>query len=321
MFDFIWIWMWLLLPLPLLVFFSIKPAAQKGAIMLPRLPQHIGQRHNVNRFYVLLMVIGWTALIAASARPVWYGDPISIMPEHRDMMLAVDLSGSMEIQDMQQENGKSINRLTAIKEVLSTFITQRQGDRLGLILFADHAYLQTPLTLDTKTVNEQLNRAVLGLVGQNTAIGEAIAVATKTFIDSKAKQRVLVLLSDGQNTAGVLEPMEAAKLAKEHNVMIYTVGVGAKEVSQRGWFGSRTVNPSQDLDEKTLTDVATLTGGAYFRATDPRQLAQIYQQINKLEPISDVVQTWRPHDELFRYPLTLTLLVSALLVLLRRRYG
>ncbi|MEF1220795.1 VWA domain-containing protein, partial [Photobacterium damselae] len=176
--------------------------------------------------------------------------------------------------------------------VLSNFIEKRKGDRLGLVLFGDHAYLQTPLTFDRHTVEQQLDRTVLGLVGQSTAIGEGLGIATKTFIKSKAPQRVIILLSDGANTAGVIDPLEAAKLAKESGVTIYTVGIGADEMLQRSIFGVQKVNPSQDLDEKTLTKIAQMTGGKYFRARNPQELDKIYQIINQLEPVNNAQQTW-----------------------------
>lgn len=140
---------------------------------------------------------------------------------------------------------------------MSEFIAKREGDRIGLILFADHAYLQTPLTLDRQTVANQLNQTVLKLIGTQTAIGEGIGLATKTFIDSDAPQRVMILLSDGSNTAGVLDPLEAANIAKQYNTTIYTVGVGAGEMVVKDFLFSRKVNTAQDLDEKTLQTIAT----------------------------------------------------------------
>ncbi len=203
---------------------------------------------------------------------------------------------------------------------LSDFIEKRKGDRLGLVLFTDHAYLQT-LTFDRNTVEQRLDRTVLGLIGQSTAIGEGLGIATKTFINSKAPQRVIILLSDGANTSGVIDPLEAAKLAKESGVKIYTVGVGADQMVQKGFFGDRLVNPSQDLDEKTLTEIAKMTGGEYFRARNPQQLEKIYDIINKLQPINNAQQTWRPRDELFRYPLAIALLLSVVIAVMRKRHG
>ncbi|WP_459782350.1 VWA domain-containing protein, partial [Photobacterium sp. R1] len=162
---------------------------------------------------------------------------------------------------------------------------------------------------------------VLGLIGQSTAIGEGLGIAAKSFINSDAEQRVIILLSDGANTSGVINPMEAAKLAAENKVRIYTVGIGAEEMVQRSFFGDRMVNPSQDLDEHALTQIAALTDGQYFRARNPQELASIYQSINDLEPVSTAQQTWRPREELFRFPLAGALLFSVLLAISWRRNG
>ncbi|OEE61554.1 IMP dehydrogenase [Enterovibrio norvegicus FF-33] len=321
MFEFVWWWAFILLPLPLLVYKFAKPVPTPAAIHLPRIPKGLGGKQQRSRLRQLLMALLWVSVVLAAARPIWYGDPIQIQPEHRDMMLAVDLSGSMAMEDMVMTNGSTTDRLSAVKDVLADFITKREGDRVGLVLFADHGYLQTPLTLDRNTVAQQLERAVLGLIGESTAIGEGLGVATKTFIDSKAPQRVIILLSDGANTAGVIDPLEAAELAKENDVTIYTIGVGADSMLQRSLFGTRRVNPSQDLDERTLTDIAKMTGGEYFRARDRKELETIYQLIDQLEPISTVQQTWRPRDELFRFPLGFALALSVVIVVLRRRHG
>lgn len=321
MFEFTWYWAWLLLPLPWFVYRFSKPVVQPAAVRLPKLPAGIGQQQPDTRWRKAIMALAWFCLLGALARPAWYGDPVEINPEHRDMLLAVDLSGSMSIEDMVTPGGQNIDRLTAVKQVLSDFIAKRQGDRLGLVLFANHAYLQTPLTFDRNTVQEQLGRAVLGLIGQSTAIGEGLGIATKTFIDSEAPQRVIILLSDGANTAGVIDPAEAAELAARSNVTVYTVGVGAEEMLQRSFFSTRKVNPSRDLDEKMLTKIAEMTGGQYFRARNPQELENIYQLINQMEPINTAQQTWRPRQELFRYPLAIAVLLSVVIAVMRRRYG
>ncbi|GAB3533099.1 vWA domain-containing protein [Photobacterium alginatilyticum] len=321
MFEFFWLWAWLVLPLPFLVYRFSKPAVQPVAIRLPKLPDGIGQQQPDTRWRKAIMAIAWCCLLGALARPVWYGDPIEINPDHRDMLLAVDLSGSMSIEDMVTSAGDNIDRLTAVKQVLNDFIAKRKGDRLGLVLFANHAYLQTPLTFDRNTVQEQLGRTVLGLIGQSTAIGEGLGIATKTFIDSEAPQRVIILLSDGANTAGVIDPAEAAELAARSNVTIYTVGIGAEEMQQRSFFSTRTINPSQDLDEGMLANIANMTGGQYFRARNPQELENIYQLIDQMEPINTAQQTWRPREELFRYPLAIALLLSLIIAIMRRRHG
>lgn len=317
--ELLWWWALLLLPLPLVIYRFLPPVKERAAIHLPYLPKQdqISSPRNIAIKAIATAI--WCLLILAVARPVWYGDPVTTQPKHRDLMLVVDLSYSMSQEDMQQ-GGQYIDRLTAVKNVLSDFIQKREGDRLGLVLFADHAYLQTPLTLDKNTISEQLNQAVLKLIGTQTAIGEGIGLATKTFIDSDAPQRVMILLSDGSNTSGVLDPLEAAKIAKKYDATIYTIGVGAGEMMVKEFFMTRKVNTAQDLDEKTLTEIANITSGKYFRACNSQDLANIYDTINQLEPISQATQTWRPQTEWFGYPLLAALMLSVILIVLRRNH-
>ncbi|MDE5177470.1 vWA domain-containing protein [Vibrio fluvialis] len=317
--EFVWWWLFVLVPLPLIVYLFLPPVKERAAIQLPYLPQQnqaIAPRQWLAKTLVIAL---WLCLVTAAARPVWYGEPVTTSPKHRDMMLVVDLSYSMSQQDMKSGD-QFIDRLSAVKQVLSDFIAKRQGDRLGLIFFADHAYLQTPLTLDRQTIAQQLNQAVLRLIGTKTAIGEGIGLATKTFIDSDAPQRVMILLSDGSNTSGVLDPMEAAKIAKKYHTTIYTVGVGAGEMMVKEFFMTRKVNTAEDLDEKTLQAIANETGGQYFRARNQQDLQHIYDTINQLEPISKASQTWRPQSEWFGYPLALALLLSVILMIMRRNH-
>lgn len=318
-FEFVWWPVLFLLPLPLAVYFLLPPANSSAPLFLPYLPESNSAPAKGNRAIKLLVLMIWIALITAAARPVWYGEPVVHQPEHRDLMLVVDLSGSMSQEDMLQ-NGDYVDRLTAVKKVLSDFIEKRQGDRLGLVFFADHAYLQTPLTLDRNTIKAQLQQVVLDLIGSSTAIGEGIGLATKTFVDSDAPQRVMILLSDGSNTSGVLDPIEAAKIAKKYNATIYTVGVGAGEMEVKQFFFSRKVNTARDLDEATLKQIAEITGGKYFRARNTQDLSDIYATINQLEPISQAIQTWRPQQEWFRYPLSIAFLFSCIVMWVRRNH-
>lgn len=322
MIDILYWWMLVLLPLPWLIARFFPRPQQPSAIVLPHVPQAMqGNKVRTPWWIKSMQALMWLCLVCACMRPVWYGEPVDINPEHRDLMLAIDLSGSMSIQDMKLDSGDYVDRLTTVKAVVSDFIAKRQGDRLGLVLFADHAYLQTPLTLDINTVAQQLKRTVLGLVGEKTALGEGIGIATKTFIKNGSQQRVLVLLSDGANTSGVIDPQQAAELAAQSGVTIYTIGVGAREMQQRGLLFSRRLNPSRDLDEKTLQQIARTTGGRYFRATDAQQLAQIYTEIDALQPIKNAAQRYRPQDEWFPYPLAMALILSMLLSIIRRRYA
>jgi len=231
----------------------------------------------------------------------------------RDLLLAVDISGSMETEDMQL--GRQVtDRLTAVKAVAGNFIDHREGDRLGLILFGDQAYLQTPLTFDRETVRTLLNEAAIGLAGKSTAIGDAIGLAVKRLRERPAENRVLILMTDGANTSGSVDPLKAADLAAREGVRIYTIGVGADEMLVRGFFGTQRV-PGTDLDEGTLTAIAQKTGGQYFRARDIEGLQKIYALLDKLEPVSQDEQTFRPVHELYVWPLGAALLLTALLAL------
>lgn len=318
MFEFAWIWVLLALPLPILFYLlPAKPARQPAALRVPALTTGLPMQTQAtgrHRLSLILAIIAWIALVIAAARPQWLGEPVSIPSEGRDLMIAVDLSGSMKIDDMQV-NGRQVNRLTMIKSVLRNFIQRRLGDRLGLILFADTAYLQAPLTYDRDTVQQLLGEAVIGLVGEQTAIGDAIGLAIKRFDDKKESNKVLILLTDGQNTAGNISPVQANELAINKGVTVYTIGVGADKMLVQSFFGSRQVNPSQELDEDMLTKIAESTGGQYFRARDAASLEQIYQTLDRLEPITRESRQMRPLQSLYFYPLALALLLTVLLAL------
>jgi Ca-activated chloride channel family protein len=240
---------------------------------------------------------------------------VSIPASGRDLLLAVDISGSMETADMIL-NDQQVDRLTVVKKVVGDFVTRRESDRLGLILFGTQAYLQAPLTFDRNTVDTLLNEARLGFAGEKTAIGDAIGLATKRLLQRPENHRVVILLTDGANTAGKVEPLKAAELAKQARVKIYTVGIGAEEWIMPGIFGSnlgaRRVNPSLDLDEGTLTAIAEQTGGRYFRARDVEELEKIYHELDQLEPIEQDAGSFRPKATLFYYPLGAALLLSFL---------
>ena len=318
MFEFSWWWMWFALPLPLLVYFlPAKAPIQSAALRVPYLPtglQSVSQPPASKRIFLTIATIAWIALISAAARPQWLGEPVSIPAEGRDLMIAVDLSGSMKIDDMQV-NGRQVDRLQMIKSVLSDFIERRVGDRLGLIFFADTAYLQAPLTYDRETVAQLLDESLIGLVGEQTAIGDAIGLAIKRFKSKKESNKVLVLLTDGQNTAGNITPEQANELAIANGVTLYTIGVGADQMIVQSVFGNRRVNPSQELDEDMLTKLAESTGGRYFRARDAQSLQEIYGKLDELEPIARESRQMRPLQALYFYPLGVALLLTFLLSL------
>lgn len=307
MLEFEWMWMFALLPVPLLIrLLPGKNQVNSAKLRMPfvhHLPgASVDKTDTPQRARLIVPALLWVLLVSAAARPQWLGEPITLPSEGRDLMLAVDLSGSMEVDDMQVNN-QAVNRLQMVKYVLTQFIERRVGDRLGLILFADTAYLQTPLTHDRTTVQEMLREAELRMIGEKTAIGDAIGLAAKRFEDKADSNRILILLTDGQNTSGNLEPESALELAKEKDITIYTIGVGADQMTVRSFFGRRTVNPSSDLDEGLLTKLAETTGGQYFRAKDTQGLEAIYSRLDELEPIQRDTQTLQPLTSLFHYPL------------------
>lgn len=326
MFEFTYLWAFILLPLPLLAGYFLK--AQKPSYTQVWIPLAQGitplqsetQTNNLSRFIPWLV---WVLLLCALAKPIWFGEPIRLQQESRDMIVSLDLSGSMKEIDMPL-NGQTVDRLTLVKDLLNDFIDLRHGDRLGLILFADHAYLQTPLTFDLNTIKQMVSETEHGLVGNKTSIGESIALAIKRFVENKNEQRVLILLTDGANNSGIIEPMQAAKQAAKNNITIYTVGIGADEMVRKSFWGNERYNPSADLDEKALTQIATLTGGQYFRARNQDEFQKIYQKLNLLEPIESDFLEFRPEKNLFYWPLSLALFILLLLTAysqLRGRYA
>ena len=323
MLSFVWPWFYLILPLPFLYRKLRKSANSESPYLESTILLSIAETQNrlvsstsQRRLLILLLIIAWLSLVTAIARPVNIGDPVALPTTGRDILLAVDISGSMEREDMII-NGRQVNRLYAVKSVVSEFVNTREGDRLGLILFGERAYLQTPLTFDTKTLQDLLIEAQIGFAGNGTAIGDAIGLSVKKLKERPDSNRVLILLTDGSNTAGVLSPSEASDIAKKAKVKIYTIGIGDGRQRNQGLFGQTLVNQNNDLDERTLTAIADLTGGKYFRARDPRELRSIYDQLNKLEPIDQDEELLRPITSLFHWPLALFLTCSLLIILIR----
>ena len=315
-------WPWLLaaLPLPLLVRLLLPPVPphREAALLVPFLEdfesREDGPRTRPRRRISLwLAALAWVLLVIAAARPQWLGEPLDLPMSGRDLMLAVDLSGSMQEEDFQLGN-QWVDRLTATKRVAGKFIKRREGDRIGLILFGEQAYLQAPLTFDRQTVNTLLYEAAIGLAGKKTAIGDAIGLGVKRLQDRPQEDRVLILLTDGANTAGKIGPLRAAELAARKQVRIYTIGIGADEMLVRSFFGTRRVNPSRDLDEKTLKAIAEKTGGRYFRARDTNELRQIYKILDELEPVEQERQRFRPVRALYPWPLGGALIIAGVLV-------
>jgi Ca-activated chloride channel family protein len=324
--QFEWPWLLWLIPLPLLVRWFVRPVASANDAVL-RVPflsdfgsSGVAASRAVSggRWLLWIALLAWALLVIACARPQWQGDAVELPVSGRDLMLAVDLSGSMEVEDFEWR-GRMVNRLIATQLVAGEFIDRRVGDRVGLVLFGQQAYLQTPLTFDRTTVKTLLDEAVIGLAGQATAIGDAIGLAVKRLREESSTSRVLILLTDGANTAGEIEPLKAAELAASEGLKIYTIGIGADEMMVRSLFGSRKVNPSADLDEETLTAIATTTGGRYFRARDLTQLEEIYQLLDELEPVEQDKQFFRPRHSLYPWPLGAAMLIATLLLLRHSR--
>lgn len=320
MFELAWPWLLCVLPLPWLAAWWLPRARtdNDAALRLPytglRLPSSVAST-SAPRLRRVLALLAWALLALAAARPQWLG-PIEDVPRSgRDLLLAVDTSGSMGIEDMQL-GGRPADRFSVVQAIASDFIERRQGDRVGLILFGSRAYLLTPLTFDLNTVATQLKESVIGLAGRETAIGDAVALAVKRLHDRPQDQRVVVLLTDGVNNAGAIEPYKALELAVADHVRLYTVGIGAESVRVDSLFGSRVVNPSADLDIELLSAMAEQTGGKFFRAENTAELAGIYAEIDRLEPIADTDESLRPVVELYMYPLApawLSMLLALLL--------
>jgi len=323
MIYFNWPWVITLLPLPIIIRFVSEPVktVNEAALRVPFLYEFRDKTYDehhvdVQHWLFWLALIAWVLLIGAGMRPQWLGDFIDIPVSGRDLMLAVDLSESMVEKDFIIKDQR-VNRLAAIKYVAGQFIERRIGDRLGLILFGERAYLQTPLTFDRVTIKTLLNESAIGLAGKSTAIGDAIGLAVKRLRDQDEKSRVLILLTDGANTSGEVEPLAAANLAAREGLKIYTIGIGADEMIVRSFFGAQRINPSTNLDEKMLRAIADRTGGRYFRARDTEQLEQIYELLDELEPIEKDVQRFRPRTELFYWPLAFALILLFIIIMMR----
>ena len=322
MLEWQWIWVLWLLPLPLVVWWLFKPMAKQNssALKVPFL-QDLPETKELNnprswRWLAKLgLVVAWCCLIVSLARPVMVGDLVQLPVSGRNIMLAVDLSLSMQEQDYQLGN-QMVDRLTATKYVAGEFIERRVGDRIGLVLFADQAYLQTPLTFDRQTVRKLLDESALGLAGRNTAIGDAIGLALKRLNDQPDAENILVLMTDGENTAGVVSIEDAAQMAAKNGLKIYTVGIGSQRRKNIDFFSQ---SRSSGVDEEALLKIAEMTGGRYYRATDTDTFRKIYEELDELEPIERKQQQWRPRTDLFYWPLALALMFGLMSIVIRER--
>ena len=323
MYEFAWPLVLLCLPLPWL-----------ARLLLPRAPESAGTALRVPFFGELIALAGsrraragarslilpalaWVLLCIAAARPQYVGEVEALPQTGRDLLLAVDVSGSMAAEDMQI-GGRTVDRMTAVKVVVGDFLARRAGDRVGLLLFGQQAYQVTPLTFDLASVRYQLETSAVGLAGRETAIGDAIGLAVKRLRERPGDERVLILLTDGVNTAGELPPLKAAELAASNNVRVYTVAVGS-EGGRMNMLGLSMPTPGAEIDEATLTKIADSTGGRFFRARDTSELAGIYAELDRLEPAAQEGEKLRPRTELFPHPLALALLLGLLPLLPRPR--
>jgi Ca-activated chloride channel homolog len=313
MLEFAWPWMFALLPLPLLVWWLLPPfRARQASVQVPffeRLASATGQ--TPQRGAVVLqrratqMVVAaavWLLTVAALARPQWVGDPLTHEISARDLVLAVDISGSMDQRDFRSADGQTLTRLDGVKRVIRDFIARRKGDRIALILFGTQAYVQVPFTQDLATAQQLLDQTAVGMAGQQTALGDTIGLAIKTFEKSAAKQKLLILLTDGNDTASRVPPEHAADIARQNDIVVDTIGVGDPAAS-----GENRV------DLAVLQVVASTTGGHFFRAEDGAQLQAIYADIDRLSPAQLQTLSWRPKLALFQWPLGAAVLLSLLL--------
>lgn len=321
---FAWPWWLLALPLPLLVRWALPAARSLGAAVrvpygarLDAIAQAGGRTLRGGRVNPL-MVVAWILLCIAAARPQQLGEAVQPPQVGRDLMLALDLSGSMAEPDMEL-GGRPVDRLTAAKAVLADFLDRRDGDRVGLLVFGRRAYALTPLTLDRDSVREQLGDSVVGLAGQETAIGDAIGLAVKRLRTQPAEQRVVILLTDGVNTAGVLDPRKAAELARSEHVRVHTIAFGGE--GSLSVFGFKLPMPGagDEIDETTLRAIAGQTGGRFFRARDTSELAGIYAEIDRLEPVRRPGKAVRPKLERYAWPLAGALACALLALAWPRR--
>ncbi len=330
MFHFYWPWFVLLLPLPFIIrrfapFIKKDEEEKSPEIYFPAVnrlkngfPKYSMDKKQSNRPFFILLSLVWSFLIIALMQPEKVDQFKQIKNKGYDLMLAVDISSSMQAVDFSTKS-KVISRLDVIKDVVGEFVLGRQGDRVGLVVFGENAYLQAPLTLDTVSVSKMLSDTTPGMAGNATAIGDAIGLSVKTLRDRPEGSRVLVLLTDGEDNASSLPPLEAAKIAKQYGIRIYTVGVGKNgPVPFPSNFGGYSM-VEVPIDEVLLKEIASLTGGKYFLATDQRALELIYGKINELEKTESNQMTFFIRDPLYYYPLGLAMMLLLALALYQIR--
>jgi Ca-activated chloride channel family protein len=308
-------WVLVLLPLPVLFWYLLPRAKVKlpTALKVPFFEAMLGiveqEKRSISAQSLLLIpALIWFLLVVALAGPRWVGEPRPVARDGYNIMMALDLSGSMEINDMLL-HGRPTSRLNVVKRAAEQFVQDRIGDRIGLILFGTRAYLQTPLTYDRHSVLMRIEDATAGLAGKTTSIGDAVGLAVKRLESVPNTGRVIILLTDGANNSGVLAPLKAAELAKDDGIKIYTIGLGSEADPRALSNDFLILNASADLDEETLKKMADMTGGRYFRATDTETLQAIYKTINELETASQEQATVRPQKDYYPWFVGLALLL------------
>lgn len=302
-------WLLIVLPLPLLVWWLVPPYREETAsVRIPFFDEVAAaaglvptQGSVVPRktwAQILLAPVCWALIVLALARPQFVEPPIEKVEPQRDLMLSLDLSQSMDTRDFRAPDGQMETRVAAVREVVSDFVKRRQGDRIGLIAFGDAPYPLVPFTLDHVTVETMIDGALPGMAGPRTALGDSVGLAIKMFADSKAPEKVLVVLTDGNDTASKMPPDRAADIAKQSGIVIHTVGIG-----------NPNATGEDKVDVAALQKIASATGGRYFFGQDQNQLAEIYATLDKITPVKQTTLSWRPRIELFQYPLGASLLL------------
>jgi Ca-activated chloride channel family protein len=312
MLQFAYPWMFLLLPLPLLMHWLAPPHQEpRLAVYVPfmrALARVAGRATEAGavitrrrRTQWVQVVLAWLAIVIAAARPLWLGEPIIRELPMRDLLVALDLSGSMETRDFTDARGEIAERLTAAKEVLDRFLARRDGDRIGLVFFGSAAFVQAPFTDDLDVVRELLDEAQVRLLGPRTVLGDAIGMAIPLFERSEVDDRVLLALTDGNDTGSLVPPARAAEIARDQGVRIFTIAMGDPQAAGE-----------QALDEATLRAVADTTGGGYYHADDRAELEEVYAELDRLTPRQVESQSYRPEHELYYWPLGFAIVLSLL---------
>ena len=268
-----------------------------------------------SRPFSILAGLFWVLLTLALMRPQIVDQMSEVENHGYDIVLAVDLSGSMRALDFATKENMA-NRLDVAKDVVSDFVLERQNDRIGLVLFGDYAYQYAPLTQDTQAIAKMLKETVTSMAGDGTAIGDAIGLSVKALRNRAEGSRIIVLLTDGEDTASSIPPLQAAKLAQDYGIKIYTIGIGSNGLVPYPDQYGRIVRAEMRLDENLLQQIAYTTGGKYYRATDQQALSKVYDEINRLEKSESETRRYLIRTPLYRYPLSAALICLLLMALI-----